>query len=290
MTLTLEQMLKLKKERGYSYQYISEKSGVSMGTVQKVFGGLVKAPRCKTLQQLSKAFQDPAFSMESASASEEEPTRVPESYRVRSQRTDMLAESAAEYAGRKVGGKRQGEYTIDDYLQASEERRMELIDGILYDMSSPSTAHQVIVGALYAMFLQVVAKHEGGCLPLLSPLDVELGDDGKTILQPDVMILCDRSKLQEGKIKGAPDLVVEVISPSTKYKDMYVKLSKYAQSGIREYWIVDRQNETVIVYSFDVDKPVAIYGMNAKVPVGIWSGKAEIDFQKILNQLTELGL
>ena len=112
-------------------------------------------------------------------------------------------------------------------------------------------------------------------------LDVHLLKDGKTMVQPDILVLCDISKLTEKRIEGAPDFVAEILSPSTRRKDMTLKLSKYTEAGVREYWIIDHKEKKVIVYDIENDALPQIYGFRDKVPVAIFDGRCQVDFAEI---------
>lgn len=107
------------------------------------------------------------------------------------------------------------------------------------------------------------------------------------MVQPDVGIICDPSKIKRFGIYGAPDFIVEVLSPSTQKKDMITKLVKYADAGVREYWLVDFSRQKVLVYSFEKDEFPAIYGFNQPIPVGIYGGALQIDFSNIAKWLEE---
>lgn len=106
--------------------------------------------------------------------------------------------------------------------------------------------------------------------------------DDKTMVQPDILVVCDENKINKEGIFGAPDLVVEVLSPSTRKKDMSVKLAKYMGAGVREYWIVDPDAKRVIVYDWEREEILNIYGFGDKVPVGIFDGKCEVEFLDIV--------
>ena len=101
------------------------------------------------------------------------------------------------------------------------------------------------------------------------------------MVQPDVLVVCDRSKLKYGRLYGTPDFVVEVLSPSTRKKDMYTKLSKYANADVREYWIVDPETKRILVYNFEGDDFVNLYTFEDKVPVAVFEGKCIVDFAEI---------
>ncbi|MBR6460961.1 MAG: Uma2 family endonuclease, partial [Verrucomicrobia bacterium] len=168
-----------------------------------------------------------------------------------------------------------------DYYALPDERRAELIDGVIYDMTAPATLHQLIAGEVYYQLRGYHKKHKLECVPLISPVDVQLDCDNRTMVQPDVLILCDLKKLKRRVVYGAPEFLMEVLSPSTRSKDQLLKLNKYYNAGCLEYWIVDSENERVIVYDFTKDKWPEVYTFNDKVPVGISEGKCEIDFSEI---------
>jgi Uma2 family endonuclease len=153
---------------------------------------------------------------------------------------------------------RPGHFTYSDYLQWPSDERWELIDGVAYDMSAaPSLRHQRILGALYAEFRQQV---KDPCEVLISALDVRLPESAEqaddridTVVQPDILVVCDPTKLDDRGCTGAPDLVVEVFSPHTAFKDQTEKLRAYERHGVREYWIVNPVAEYVLVFSLGVD-------------------------------------
>ncbi len=112
---------------------------------------------------------------------------------------------------------------------------------------------------------------------MMSPVDVRLDCDDRTMVQPDVLILCDEKKIMKWGIMGAPDFVVEVLSPSTKRKDCFKKLAKYEAAGVKEYWMIDPYQKKVIVYDFVKENYPVIYGINGQIPVGMYEGKLMID-------------
>ena len=179
--------------------------------------------------------------------------------------------------------KKQGEYTVDDYLAWPEDQRIELIDGVIYDMAAPTEIHQIVSFEVGYVLRNYIHDKKGLCIPIASPIDVQLDMNDKTMVQPDVLVLCDRSKFKYGRIYGAPDFVAEVLSPSTRKKDMIKKLSKYQAAGVKEYWIVDLQEKKVIVYSnmTPESKVIMIYPFESEVPVGIYNGECVVDFKEI---------
>jgi len=196
----------------------------------------------------------------------------------------LVSETLAEYAKMKIWGK----YTLEDYLALPEERRVELIDGVIYDMAAPTYIHQGIGGKLYIAFDHYIEGKRGSCFVFVAPVDVQLDCDEKTIVQPDVLIVCDRSKFQNGRVYGAPDLVVEVLSPSTSKKDQSLKLAKYKLAGVREYWIIDPKRKRIFIYEFEKSDFATVYGFEDEVPVGIYGGDCKVDFARIYDRMRPL--
>ncbi|MFO1424349.1 MAG: Uma2 family endonuclease [Candidatus Competibacteraceae bacterium] len=155
-------------------------------------------------------------------------------------------------------------FTYADYRAWPDDERWELIDGEAYAMAAPGLAHQTAVGEL---FVQISVFLRGKpCRPFVAPFDVRLprgneADDAvTTVLQPDISVICDPAKLDERGCRGAPDWVIEVLSPSTAAKDQIQKLAAYEQAGVREVWLVHPTDHVVIVYTLSADgcygKPV----------------------------------
>lgn len=198
--------------------------------------------------------------------------------------SDRVCETVVPY-----GQKKQGEYTLEDYYALPEDKRYELIDGVLYEMTAPTTLHQIIALQMCYQIEKFIEGKEGSCMTYIAPVDVQLDCDDKTMVEPDVIILCDRSKDINRCIYGAPDFVAEVLSKSTRRKDIGVKTYKYANAGVREYWMIDPKDMKVIVYTFaqndDAEDTVSIFGFQDKIPVGIYNGELKIDFAKISKRL-----
>jgi Uma2 family endonuclease len=164
-------------------------------------------------------------------------------------------------------------YTYEDYSTWDEKVRCELIDGVVYTMTAPSRVHQYICTALsYQLFGFLKGK---SCEVYVAPFDVRLNaDDGDdTVLQPDILVICDKEKLDPKGCQGSPDLVVEISSPSSKTYDKILKFNKYLQAGVREYWIVDPDCRIVDVYVLENGKYVAsAYSEEDMLPVSVLEG------------------
>ena len=188
-------------------------------------------------------------------------------------------------------GKKQGEYTLEDYSALPDEERWELIDGYLIRMDSPTTEHQIILGNLYIAFRKCIDDHHAPCKDLLPPLDVQLAMDHRTLVEPDLIVLCDWQKLKKKRLFGAPDLLVEILSPSTCSKDTIWKNRKYQRAGVKEYWMVDPEKRKVLVNLFEKTEGEyrsRLYKFDEEIPVGISGGECRIDFAPILRELEEL--
>ena len=171
-------------------------------------------------------------------------------------------------------------YTFADYLKWNDGKRYELIDGQVYILApAPSPEHQRISGELYRQISNYLLDKD--CQVFAAPFDVRL-PEGKerdeeilTIVQPDILVVCDKSKLDQRGLKGAPDMVIEIVSPSTAGRDRGVKRDLYERNGVREYWLVDYSNKTIEVYLLNkgnsYGKPV-VYSAEEKVPVNIFEG------------------
>ena len=265
--MTIQQLIDEKNRSGLTYEQISIMSGVPLGTVQKVLGRITASPRYDTLVALERVLGQQA----------------PPNCVMESPTPYYNGNNALDGSKDSVGaGKVQGEYTIEDYYALPDDQRFELIDGVLYVMEAPTTIHQMMAGDVYHQVKNYISSKKGKCIPLMSPCDVQLDMDDKTMVQPDFMIICDRSKVVKQKIYGAPDFILEVLSTSTRKKDMSLKLAKYENAGVREYWLIDPDKQKVIVYTFDEDdSDVSIYDFHDKVPVHIYDGKCVVDFEEI---------
>lgn len=136
-----------------------------------------------------------------------------------------------------------------------------------------------------------IEDHDAPCKALLSPLDVQLDMDNRTIVEPDLIVLCNSEKLRKKCIFGAPELLVEILSPSTRSKDTIWKNRKYQRAGVREYWMVDPEKRKVLVNLFEKTEGEyrsRVYNFEEKIPVGISGGECRIDFAPILRELQQL--
>lgn len=170
-------------------------------------------------------------------------------------------------------------YTIDDIYNLPDGQRAELIDGELYMMATPSMIHQRIVMELSFRIRDYIGRKKGECEIFPSPFAVFLNADDKIYLEPDISVICDKNKLTNEGCKGAPDWIIEIVSPTSRPMDYNKKLFKYRNAGVREYWIVDYERNLITVYNFEHDE-MTDHTFNDKVKAGIYED-LEIDFAEI---------
>ena len=161
-------------------------------------------------------------------------------------------------------------YTIDDIYALPEGQRAELIDGQMYMMAPPRTIHQRISSALHAAIYQYVKSEKGSCEVFAAPFAVFLNADDKNYVEPDISVICDKDKLDEYGCKGAPDWIIEIVSPSDSHRDYGIKLFKYRTAGVREYWIVNPMTKTVTVYDFEDESGTNQYTFDDEISVRIY--------------------
>ena len=182
-------------------------------------------------------------------------------------------------------------FTYGDYLKWDDEERWELIDGVAYNMTpAPSRFHQQVSGELLVQLVNNLRNTP--CKAYAAPFDVRLpeadeADEAiRTVVQPDISVICDRSKLDDKGCKGSPDLIVEILSPATARKDMKEKFLRYERAGVREYWIADPVGKMVTVYKRSegglFGRP-DVYGDEEKIKVGIFDD-LEVDLKPVFSE------
>ena len=292
--MTIEEMKRRKTALGLTNEMIAQAAGVPLSTIQKIMSGVTKAPRKLTLE----AIESVLFAEEQRRSNRTEQLPAAETVRhagfaygdlPNNSAAGMVKEPVTGYSLANTAEKKDGEYTLDDYYALPDERRVELIDGVFYDMSAPAVIHQKILGELFILFRECTDAHEGECEVYLSPCDVRLDMDNKTMVQPDLLVICKEYDLGAKRFEGAPDLALEILSPSTRSKDMLLKLYKYQNAGVKEYWIVDPDHETVLVYDFREDNfyPEK-YDFDSVIPIHISDGQCSIDFSRVNRALKKV--
>ncbi len=160
--------------------------------------------------------------------------------------------------------------TLEQYENFPENRRLEVFEGVVYDMASPSQEHQTILTELLVSLRNYIRDKGGNCFVFPAPFDVKLNDNPLTIVQPDLMIICDKDKLDGKRCNGAPDFIIEIVSPSNPSDDYIRKLYYYKNAGVREYWIVDSRRKMVTVNYFEGNMLNIQYSFDATIKVNIY--------------------
>lgn len=172
-------------------------------------------------------------------------------------------------------------YTEADYYALPEDVRAELIDGQFYYQAAPSRIHQKLLMELAGTIRDYLKSKGSPCEIYPAPFAVKLRADKKNIVEPDISVICDHSKLTDRGCTGAPDWIVEIVSPGNSSHDYIRKLNLYADAGVREYWIVNPMEQTIFVYHFEKDNFKAIpYTFQDKIKVNIYPD-LWLDFQDI---------
>ena len=319
--MDIKQLKEMKKMCRLTAQDISVESGVPLSTVQKIFAGQVKNPREKTLKAIERVlerFYPPEARPDMDSCAYSYSGMVPDmpAYLREGNLAYDYGYSDEYYnAGNRVYAEKIGreyvdyeldsmyrEYTIDDYYDIPDDMRVELIDGHIYNLASPSLTHQHIVGSIYRYFMNYIDQHGMNCRMFMAPVDVRLDLDNKTMIVPDLVGFCNYDKhadeenegdnkkvtdprLENDKnVEGAPDFVAEVVSRWSYQRDAYIKFMKYQNAGVKAYWLIDPYRKTVTVNDFANDTH-AEYTFKDKVPVALTGGELVIDFNRIMDSL-----
>lgn len=243
--LSREELIKLKKEKSLSVIKLSELSGVPVGTITKIISGETKKPRPDTIRALEAILLD------------------------KREVGDLYPKNIEE------------KYTFEDLNCLPEGRYAELIDGVIYDMATPTYRHQMAAMRFYDQIRDFIRSNNGECEVFVNAFGVFADNDEHTYLIPDLSVVCDRDKIRDDGIHGAPDLVIEILSPSTASKDKNHKFYKYSQCGVREYWMLDLEKKLVIAYRFEADYKHYIGPIGGKLPVEIYEGRLEINLDEI---------
>lgn len=170
-------------------------------------------------------------------------------------------------------------YTVEDIYALPDGERAELIDGQIYYMAPPSRTHQRLVHLFDREIGSYIKANKGKCEVYPAPFSVFLNEDDKNYVEPDISVICDPNKLNDKGCNGAPDWVIEIVSPSSKRMDYSTKLFKYRTAGVREYWIVDPARDRITVWNFENDDSEE-YSFKDKVKAGIYPD-LYIDFAEI---------
>lgn len=161
-------------------------------------------------------------------------------------------------------------YTAADYWSLPDGQRAELINGQLYNMAPPNRIHQELSFSIARKFADYIDHKGGSCRVYPAPFAVNLNADDEVYVEPDISIVCDRNKLTDRGCIGAPDLIVEIVSPGSRRMDYNIKNGKYAEASVREYWIVDPEKQQTTVYYYEKDAAPTILPFNQSITASIY--------------------
>ena len=247
--MTIAEMKQRKKELGYTNRLISEKTGIPLSTVQKVFSGATTAPRQNTIKALESLLKH----------------RYTYNFTEDIQAPSCLQETAAPYPSGPI-------HTLEDFLALPENQRAELVHGNLYLLAAPSRIHQKVSFQISRCIGNFIDANKGKCEVYPAPFDVYLFGDDSIIYEPDISVICNPDILTDKGCSGAPDWIIEIVSPSTSSSDYVKKTRHYQAAGVKEYWIVNPDEKNVVVYCFSNSSQFTIYAFSDPVPVSIYPG------------------
>ena len=171
-------------------------------------------------------------------------------------------------------------YTIEDIYNLPEGTRAELIDGQIYYMAPPNRMHQEILSNLHLEIGNYIKSKGGACKVYPAPFAVFLNKDDTKYVEPDISVICDKDKLDDRGCKGAPDWIIEIVSPGNPSHDYINKLALYKAAGVKEYWIINPKTMIITVYCFDSEILAQPYTFQDKIKVNIYDDFI-IDFSKL---------
>lgn len=283
--MTIEEMNRIRKERGYSIALLAEYTGVPAGTLTKIFSGVTKRPRTSTLLAIEKVLKDDGghyagktSDYDFRSRKEQAPAVVKEGPEAGAYRTYEGGLHA--YVDCDVPGP----YRVSDMEELPEETRAELINGHLFYLESPTIIHQEIISAVFLAFANHIRSKKKSCKVLMAPMDVQILKDDMHLFQPDLMVVCDPEKVSMKRILGAPDFVLEVLSPATRRKDLIDKTMWYEKAGVRELWFIDPERKKLQIYDWTKEHKyqlVQLMPLEGKKDIAISQGELMIDLDEI---------
>lgn len=245
---------KLKKQSGMTNAEIADLSGIPVSTVNKIFSGATENPRYGTLLAIEQVLV--------------QKEKLPFRYDEMKQEPCLIQEEATNYCynARKYSG--------TDMEKLEEGTRAELIDGKLYLLAAPNRMHQFLISEISFGLKAHIRNKKGGCHVYTAPFGVRLFDDDKTEVQPDILVICNKDIMTDKGCSGAPDIVFEIVSPSNASHDYITKLMKYQKAGVREYWIVNPEQERVSVLNFENPEKTNEYTYEDIITSGVLGGFA----------------
>ena len=260
----VERLREKKKEFKFTNAEISSRSGVPISTVNKILGGHSKYPRQENVEAIATSLGLELMDYTTKSKGI----------------TYFVREAPQPYIDKSWK-------TVEDYYNMPEDFRGELIMGALIELKAPTVNHQLMLNELTARITSYLSKGNSSCQGFPAPFDVQLFADEYTMVQPDYVVICDKSKYANGKnCYGCPDLIIEIVSPSNTDVEMMMRFHLYRLAGVKEYWEInpmERKVTTQSLFSYKGPK-TSVYEFDDVVSSKLFEGLS-IDFSKIQEKL-----
>lgn len=252
--MNIDILAKAREEKGISYARLSELTGISAGALHKILTGETKNPRKDNLDLLE----------------------------------EILIKNTPDSACKDKGGN--WLCTLEDYYREAEVRRVELIHGSLCDMPQTDQLHQLLLIPIIYAFGKYIETYKGPCVVMTSSIDVQLNEDENTLVHPDMVVICDETKVHRNCIFGAPDFVLEIMTPESRTKDMFLKSYMYAEAGVREYWLLDPEKQMLISFYFESGNLFPKESpLEGKCGVNIYNGRLQINLDELRDIINRYG-
>ncbi len=217
-----------RKARGYSQALMAERLGIARST----YAGYETGKRSPDVEMFARISEELFVSADELLGRYDYGT------------PNLIRQAKAEYYS-------EPRYSVEDYFALPKQGDYELIEGKLVKKNVSGYRHQIIAGQIFMQFYQDIWTHCKKCEVIPAPFCVILSRVDGVVVQPDLSVVCRRELLRGGGCEGAPDLVVEVLSPENKKYDLFEKLGIYSKYGVREYWIVDPEQESILIYALE---------------------------------------
>lgn len=249
--MTISDIKQLKERDGMTNEQISESTGIPFDIICKWFSGELEEPKYMTPREFEEFLTERG---------------IPFCYDETKGYPCILREEAVAYNFEAR------QYYRGDLENPCDVISVEVIDGKIHTMSTPSRMHQFLVTKLLIRIGNHIEKKRGKCHVYPAPFGVRLFSDDETWVEPDILVICKKNIMTDSGCDGAPDLIVEIVSPNNVFHDYVTKLVKYQQAGVREYWIVDPTNERITLYHFQNTVPKVEYTYEDTISSNVLEG------------------
>ena len=287
----LNEIKNRKKKLKLTTAVVADRAGLPVSTVSKIMTGETKNPSYATIEKIERVLaQEEMYRrvyayfkllkeyIDGHTDETVDQIEFEKNYKRENNISFLIVNSLQEKTGELTDGNLalDKKLNIDFLHELGEDKQIELINGHLIYNEAPNLKHQMIVQNLGRIIDTFIHSNNGKCQMFNVGVNLYFEEDNNSLLIPDLVVLCDDSKLSESGITGTPDWIIEVVSRSTRRVDYNEKMHKYMGTGVREYWIVDPEKERVTTYIEGEPMMAYIYGFDDEIPVYIYDGKLSI--------------